>query len=407
MNQTAKPFVFLDAYKPLFKDYIYYLISGGRGGGKTTNVIGYILMKLLTSSYCRCAISRYTQTALTKSLYQELLDAIKSMGMESYFIIKGNTVMCKFNDNKIVSHSMKLADGSMDSQGKGLAGITHLIIDEATEIKYEREFVKLADTIRGNGDELKIFIMFNPTVKSHWLHKRFYIDGKPNPKWKDYGYSFIHTTFRDNTFLNPIKAKEYADKEFLSPYEYRYDIQGDWNDQVEGRIFDNWEVSDEPQPEEYGITYGLDFGYSNDPASLVRVIKHNKTLWVKELIYLKGLTNEDLSNKMIELGISKKDLIIADSAEPKSIEQLKRLGWNIKGASKGPDSIRIGINKIQEHNVIVDRDSVNLINEYQNYAWYKDTGKPIDNFNHAMDAFRYALSNDKPTIKKFAISGIR
>lgn len=350
----------------------------------------YLVMKMLCPSYFRGVIARYSAASVKNTIHAQLLDEIRKAGFENFVEIVGDEVRCKYNNNKIITHSLKLAEGTMSAKGKGLSDITHLLIDEAQELPSEEEYEKLVDTIRTPGVERKIFIMFNPGAKSHWLHTRFFIDGEPNPVWFK-NHHFLHTTYRDNPMFDPEKAKEWDDAELTRPHYFRYHIQGHWKDYVEGRIFDNWTFTDEPQPEEYRFIYGLDFGYSGDPASLVRVIKHNKSLWVKEIMYSKGLTNEDISETLTNLGISKKDLIIADSAEPKSIEQLKRLGWNIRGAKKGPDSIRIGINKIREHQVTVDASSSNLIEEYQNYAWYKDTGRPIDDYNHAIDAFRYAI----------------
>jgi phage terminase large subunit len=405
MTKTNQ-FKFLDAYAPIFDPkYTYYIISGGRGSGKSYNIGAYFIMKLISPEYFRGVIARYTQASLTKSIYQDILDMAEMLGVTSWLNISGDTIACKYNRNKIVTHSMKIGDGAMTAKGKGLSGITHLLIDEATEIKSEHEYIKLTDSIRTKGVERKIFILFNPEAKSHWLHQRFFIDGKPNPKWFT-DHCFIHTTFRENPELDPIKAKEYSNYEFLEPDRYKYEIQGNWHDFVRGRVFDNWKFEYDPHPEADTI-YGLDFGFSQDPCALIKVSKRNNKIWAKELLYETGMTNGDIAETFSSFGIKKTDLIIADSAEPKSIEEIKRLGWNIKGASKGNDSIRSGINKIRECEVYVDPSSNNLINEYQNYAWKKDTNRPIDSYNHLIDAFRYSLSLEKQTVKRFAISGIR
>lgn len=407
MNKEIVGFDFLDAYAPMWdRKYTYYIISGGRGSGKTTNVVGYILLQLLTAKYCRCAISRYTQKALQKSIYQDMLDIINNMGMSSQFNISGNEIVCKHNNNKVITHSLKLADGSMDSNGKGLAGITHLIIDEATEVKFESEYIKLTDTIRGVGDELKIFVMFNPGAKSHWIHQRFFIDGEPNPKWFS-NHCFIHTTFRENKFLNPTKAKEYADYEIIEPHRYRYEIEGHWKDYVEGRIYDNWHFDYEP-PDDSEVFYGLDFGYSNDPAALIRVHRRGRHLWLKELIYETGKTNLDLVEIMESLGVPKDANIIADSAEGKSIEEIRRKGYrNIKPCKKGNGSIAAGITRVAAYEIHVDPSSSNLIAEYQNYAWRNGTDNPMDSWNHLLDALRYSISLDKNTVTRYSISGIK
>lgn len=362
-------------------------------------------MKLIQPEYFRGVIARYTQASLKKSIYQDILDMAEMLGITSWLDISGDTISCKYNKNKIVTHSMKIGDGAMQARGKGLSGITHLLIDEATEIKSEYEYIKLTDSIRTKGYERKIFILFNPEAKSHWLHQRFFIDGKPNPKWFN-DHCFIHTTFRDNPELDPVKAREYANYELLEPIRYKYEIEGNWHDYVQGRVFDNWVFEYDPHPEAETI-YGLDFGFSNDPCALIKVSKRNNKIWAKELLYETGMTNGDIVETFASFGITKQDLIVADSAEPKSIEEIKRMGYNIKPAAKGPDSIRAGINKIRACEVFVDPASKNLIAEYQNYAWKKDTNRPIDEWNHLIDAFRYSLSLEKQTVKRFAISGIR
>lgn len=301
---------------------------------------------------------------------------------------------------------MRLADGSMTAKGKGISNVSHLLIDEATELPSEEEFIKLNDSLRMKGVERKVFIIFNPIEKSHWIHGRWFIDGRPNPIWQD-DHCFIHTTWRDNEEnLDPKKIKEWERTKTLNPGYYAHHILGEWKDFVEGQIFSDWQWVYDPHPEADTV-YGLDFGFSNDPCALVRVDKKNNSIWVKELLYDTGMTNQDICEALERFGISKRDTIIADSAEPKSIEEIRRMGWNIKPAAKGPDSIRSGINKIKDHEVYVDPNSKHIIYEYQNYAWNKGTNKPIDNYNHLIDAFRYALSLEKVTVKRFAISGIR
>ena len=192
----ANTFQFVNAYAPIFDQrYTYYVISGGRGGGKSWNIAAYIIMKLLSPEYFRGAITRYTQGSLKKSIYQDILDIAAMLNVLDLLDISGDTITHKINGNKIITHSMKLAEGTMTGKGKGLSGITHLLIDEAQEIKSEEEYIKLVDSIRTPGVERKIFILFNPESKQHWSHQRFFIDGMPNPKWFS-NHCFIHTTYK-------------------------------------------------------------------------------------------------------------------------------------------------------------------------------------------------------------------
>ncbi len=388
-----KDFNILPAYAPIFwSDKTYYLISGGRGGGKSTNVAAYFLIKLMGPDYFRGVISRYTQRSIKNSIYRDILDLIEGWNLTSFLKIDGDEIRNLANGNIIITHSMRLSDGAMNSKGKGLSNVTHLLIDEAVELPSEEEFIKLNDSFRTKGVERKIFILFNPTSTRHWIHKRWYIDGKPNPKWSE-DHEFIHTTYQDNLdHLDPKKIKEWESMKTIDPEYYSHHIMGEWNDGVMGRIFKNWILEWKPDPEAQ-VIYGIDFGFSNDPTTMIEVRKHGRHLWLKQLVYETGLTNKDLHNLMMSLNIPLMARIIADSAEPKSIEELRRLGWrNITGAAKGPDSIRKGIDTIKSYEVCVHPESINLIDEYHLYSWSKDGQRPEDQNNHCMDAIRYALS---------------
>ncbi|MFZ4800043.1 MAG: terminase large subunit, partial [Bacteroidia bacterium] len=161
----------------------------------------------------------------------------------------------------------------------------------------------------------------------------------------------------------------------------------------EGLIYNKWDVV-ESFPNEEVIYYGLDFGYSNDESGLVKVCFQGDDLFVEEVLYKKGLTNQDIADKLREKGINENQLIIADSAEPKSIQELYREGFTIRGAIKGADSIRNGIDIVKRYNIHVVRGSSNLIRELKSYCWAMDRdGKslnvPIDKLNHLLDPLRY------------------
>ena len=390
-----KEFKILEPYAPLFwSNKTYYLISGGRASGKSTQSAAYFLMKLMGDDFFRGVVSRYTQRSIKSSIYRDILDLAEQWGLKPFIKLDGDEIHNLKNGNMIITHAMRLADGSMSAKGKGLSKVTHLLIDEATELPSEEEFIKLNDSFRTPGVDRKILILFNPTSTRHWLHRRWYIDGKPNPKWfRD--HEFIHTTYHINQHnLDPKKILEWEGMKLQDPEYYSHHILGEWNDGVQGRIFRDWQFNYQPDPEAK-VIYGVDFGFSSDPTTIIEVRKHGRHLWLKELLYETGLTNEDLSTIMQGLGISKTARIIADSAEPKSIETLRRLGWrNCQGAAKGPDSVRKGIDTVKSHQVWVDPESSNLIDEYNLYSWDKTGQRPEDQHNHCMDAIRYALSQE-------------
>ena len=403
-------FKFLDSYAPIFyEDKTYWVISGGRASGKSTNIAAYFLMKLMSPEYFRGVIARYTSKALTNSIYRDITDLISQWGLDSYIDIKGDEILNKRNGNMILTHAMKLAEGTMTAKGKGLARVTHLLIDEATELPSEEEYLKLIDSFRQKDAERKIFLLFNPTSKSHWIFKRFYLpDGRPNPKWlKNHG--FIHTTYHSNVDnLDPSKVTEWEDLKDQDPEYYAHHIMGEWRDIGDGQIYKNWKFEFSPD-DQAEVLYGMDFGFSNDPTTLIRVYKRGKRLWIEELLYQTGLTNEDIYQSLVKLNIPVLAPIYADAADPKAIETLRRLGYrNIRAAAKGPDSVRSGIDKVRSYEVFCSPTSENLIEEYYQYAYRTGTGQPIDAYNHLMDALRYALSYDQPSMgSRYAVVGRR
>ena len=386
-------FKFLDAYAPIFyEDKTYWIISGGRASGKSTNIAAYFLLNLISDPYFRGVVARYTGRALTNSIYRDILDLIQAWNISSLLQIKGDEIRNKINGNLILTHSMKLSEGTMTAKGKGLARVTHLLIDEATELPSEEEYLKLIDSFRHKGTKRKIFLLFNPTAKNHWIFQRFYLpDELPNPKWEK-THKFLHTTYHDNyENLDPSKIQEWELSKEIDPDYYNHHILGHWRDIGEGSVFKNWSFSNFNPDPEADVIYGLDFGWT-DPTALVKVHKKGKTLWVQEVIYEQHLTSEDLSVKMENLKIPKNSTIYGDSASPMAIEELQRLGWrNLRKADKGPDSIKTGISKIHSYQVFADPNSKNLVEEYYNYSYRQGTDKPQDSFNHIMDGLRYAV----------------
>lgn len=387
-------FKFLNAYAPIFYDEkTYWIISGGRASGKSTNIAAYFLMKLMSPDYFRGVIARYTQRALTNSIYRDITDLIEAWGLVSFLTVNGDEIINKQNKNMIITHSMKLQEGSMTAKGKGLSKVTHLLLDEAIEVTSEEEYLKLVDSFRTKGTERKIFLLFNPTSKNHWIFQRFYLpDGRPNPKWLS-NHGYIHTTYKDNEEnLDEDKIKEWEHSAYTDPEYYSHHILGNWRDIGEGQIFKTWSFEALKPDHDAEVVYGLDWGFATDPTAIVKVHKRGKKLWLKEMLYQTGLTNDDVFSCMQKLGIASNAVIYADSADPKSIETLRRMGYrNIYPAVKGPDSVRAGIDKILSCEVLCDAQSENLINEYYNYSYRQGTDKPIDRYNHLMDALRYAV----------------
>ncbi|SDS16846.1 phage terminase large subunit [Mucilaginibacter mallensis] len=257
----------------------------------------------------------------------------------------------------------------------------YLFINEANGITYDI-YTELALRTRE-----RVFIDYNPNY-NFWVHD--HVIGKPDVQLiiSDHRHNpFIKQTMRDK--VESLKA---VDIELWKVYARG--LTG----KVSGLVFDNWHICNDIPPDAKRIAAGLDFGFTNDETGCLQVYAQNGELWVDEMFYETGLTNTDIAARLTSAGISKSTEIIADSAEPKSIEELKRLGWNIKGAKKGPDSIKNSIDILRRHKINITRRSVNLRHEIARYKWRIDrSGKtinePVDAYNHLIDPLRYIALN--------------
>ncbi len=233
----------------------------------------------------------------------------------------------------------------------------------------------------------KIFIDYNPNTE-FWVHKQ--LIGQP-------GVELIISDHRHNPFLPQYTRDKIESLKQTDEQLWRVYARG-LTGRINGLIFNNWHVCNEIPKDARPIAIGLDFGFTNDETGCLEVYTQNGELWLNELIYETGLTNADISFKLAEYNISKNTEIIADSAEPKSIEELKRLGWRITGAKKGADSVKHSIDILKRYKINVTRRSINLRKELERYKWREDkTGRainePVDACNHLVDPLRYVALN--------------
>ena len=263
----------------------------------------------------------------------------------------------------------------------------------------EDDFNILDESIRGQVDEglfKQITLTFNPWNEHHWMKKRFF-DAEYDPD-----ILALTTNYLINEFLDAADRKVFETMKVQNPRRYRVAGLGDWGI-VDGLIFENWQekafdIDAIRQMQSIKSSFGLDFGYTNDPSALWCgfVDLSNKIIYVFDEMYEKGMSNERIHTKVTKMGYAK-ERITADSAEPKSIDRLRELGLSrIRKARKGKDSINAGIDYIQDFEIIIHPRCVNFLTEISNYTWDVDKfgkklNKPIDDFNHLMDAMRYAL----------------
>ena len=276
---------------------------------------------------------------------------------------------------------------------KSINEITDIVVEEATELT-ENEFTQLNLRLRPTASNPQIYLFFNPVSKKNWVYSYFFESGAPA------NARIVQTTYRDNRFLSDDYCQELERLQERNPAYYRIYALGEFAT-LDKLVFPVWEhriVSDE---EVNGLNrwIGLDFGYVNDPSAIVwgNIDQENKVIYIRGEYVKKGMLNDEIAKAMIDLGLQK-DKSYADSAEPKSIAEIKRFGINIEQTEKGKDSIIHGIQWIQQYRIVVDERCFKVKEELENYTWKKDKktneyiNEPVDTFNHTIDAIRYGLN---------------
>lgn len=380
-------------YKPFGSDSRYFIVTGGRGSGKSFS-INLLLLLLTYESGHTILFTRYTLTSAHVSIIPEFIDKIDILDKHSDFHITKDEIINLRTGSKIIFKGIKTSSGTQTANLKSLAGVTTWILDEAEELTDEDTFDKIDYSIRSKEKQNRVILILNPATKEHFIYQKFFeakgVEAGSNIIKGDTTY--IHTTYLDNidnlseSFLNQIQTiKE------RRPDKYKHTILGGWLEKAEGVIFTNWRIG--PFNKDNGSVFGQDYGFSNDPSTLIEtsIDKTRKTIYVRLHIYQAGLTTTELAR--LNRQFAGNDLIVADNAEPRLIAELKSQGLNIVPTIKGADSVKYGIALLQDYDLIIEENSVDLIKELNNYCWLeKKSETPIDKFNHALDALRYAVS---------------
>jgi phage terminase large subunit len=380
-------------YLALGSDSRYFVITGGRGSGKSYSVNLFLL--LLTYEVGHTILfTRYTLTSAGVSIIPEFLDKIETFDLSNDFSITKDEIVNLKTGSKILFKGIKTSSGTQTANLKSLSGVTTWVLDEAEELTDEDTFDKIDYSIRAKGIDNRVILILNPTTKEHFIYQRFF-ENKGMQEGSNItkgDTTYIHTTYLDNyenlseSFINQIEEMKVR-----RPQKFKHQILGGWLDKAEGVIFSNWTIG---KYEHIGTTiYGQDFGFSNDPTTLVEcnIDTSNKRIYINECFSLQGLTTSQINN--LNKQHAKNGLIVADSAEPRLISELSSAGLNIVPTIKGQGSVTFGISLLLDYDLIVTAESVNLIKELNNYCWLeKKSNTPIDNHNHLIDALRYAVS---------------
>jgi len=401
MKQTVN-----ESYKSLFQTKARYVILlGGRGAGRSTVASQYGNARLVAPEYFRCAIMRYVLGDIRNSIYREITDRAEENGVLDKLSINDSMMTIEYGANSINAVGFKKSSGDQKAKLKSLANYNCVIIEEADEVS-EEDFMQLDDSLRTMKGNITIILLLNPPPKSHWIIKRwfnllpsgvkdFYI---PELRRDVKDTLFIRTSYKDNIKnLDRQSIENYKSYQISKPNHYYNMIEGLVPETVRGKIYTNWREIESIPFEARLIRRGLDFGYTNDPTALVDIYEYNGGYILDEQIYRKGMSNKQIADFINNLHYPE-IIVIADSAEPKSIDEIKLYNVNILPAVKGKGSIKTGIGFIQGQKISYTSRSKNIKLEYENYAWFVDKdgntlNEPLDMWNHQMDAIRYALTS--------------
>ena len=378
-------------YQTINSDKRIIVHQGGSRSGKTYAICQYLIYLLTTrKKKLIITIARKTLPALKGSVFRDFMEIAEKVGISYFAEINKADLTFKYKNHLVEFISL---DNEMKVRGRKR---THCFLNEANEF-YLEDFNQLS--LRTTE---KMILDFNPSDVLHWIYSDICT--------RDDCDTFI-TTFEDNAFLDPEIKKEILRMKEKDADRWRVYGLGERATFKEGQIFDNWQWIDYKEfldKEHCEVAYGLDFGFSNDPTTIVEVRRKNDRLFVHELLFRKGLTNQDIFDEIKKLGLEE-EIIICDSAEPKSIEELRRLGAYCKPSQKGKGSVLNGIQVIKEYDVFASKQSKNLLQEYQYYIWNTNRdGKSINKIkqngqDHLMDALRYAVTTGLSRARDFVI----
>ena len=382
-----------EKFKPLFlDDSRYFVLTGGRGSMKSFSVTTFLLL-LTYENEQTILFTRYTLTSADISIIPEFIEKIELANLENDFAITKNEIINLKTGSKILFKGIKTSSGTQTASLKSISGVTTWVLDEAEELTDEETFDKIDFSIRHKSKQNRVILILNPTTKEHFIYKKFFeergVNAGSNLQKEDTTY--IHTTYLDGKeFLNESFLRQAEETRVKNPRKYEHVLLGGWLEKAEGVIFTNWKIGDFVENDYVG--FGQDFGFSIDPTTLVKVSidKKNKRIYAKEFLYKAGLTTSQIAEENKRYCQNK--LIIADSAEPRLIAELKMSGCNTKPIEK--PKITDSIALLQDYELIIDADSTNLIKELNNYSWHdKKSEVPIDAYNHLIDALRYVVWN--------------
>ena len=367
----------------------------------------------MSKTYSRYLLIRKVYADIKDTQYQTIKDIVNDYGIMEYFHFTENPlkIIFKPNGNSILARGL-----DKEYKTKSIKDPTGTWYEEMNEIRFN-DFLKTTTSLRGG--IIQEIATFNPELETDWINSYFF-PAKQSYEKQDGNFNYVksirkdttilHTTYKDNNYCTPQSVELLESFKGVDENTYRIYTLGLWGGELRGLIYPEWEIIDKIPHEAELLGYGLDFGFTNHETGIAGVYVNGKDLIIDELLYKKGLTNYQIASAIKEMNIGNNE-VIADSAEPKSIEEIYRMGINIHSAVKGADSVRVGINKIKEFNIKVTSHSRNAIKELKHYKWKMDKNgeclnEPVKMFDHLLDAVRYVVMT-KLVVKRKRIYGIR
>lgn len=383
----------------------YICIKGSRASKKSKTTALYIIWKMIMEPEGNVLCLRNTGATLRNSCFSDLKWAVEKWGFQHLFTFRENPLQINCVPHKTcilfkgLDDPLKITSLSYDH-----GTLTTIWFEEAYEISDEEDFRKIDESMRGlvpPGHEKRVILTLNPWSDKHWIKRVFFDKDDPD-------ILAFTTNYLVNEFLAPEDFKLFERMKRENPRRYRVAGLGEWGIS-EGVVYENWEelwfdpneIWNRGKSKSIKPVYGLDFGYTNPTAFIAAFVDLDKrNIWIYDEFYQSHMTNREIYDKLVYKGYSK-EKIIADSAEPKSVEDLKERGCTrITKARKGNDSKRWGINLVQDFHIYVHPNCKNTIVELCNYRWKKDktgayTDEPEKEYDHLMDALRYAVMSVK------------
>ena len=371
-------------------------IKGSRRSKKSKTMALRTIYRIMKYPESNMLVVRKTYRTLKDSCFTELKWAIKRLQVEHLWQIKESPLEMTYTPTGQKIYFRGLDDPlKITSIAVEVGVLCWMWIEEAYEITKEEDFDTLAESMLGDCPPhlwKQITLTFNPWSDRTWIKARFFDAEDPD-------VLALTTNYMCNEWLSPEDRKVFEKMRINNPRRYRVAGLGDWG-VVDGLVYERWKeemFSMSDLPKDAQSAFGLDFGYTNDPTAMFCgfVSLEQKRLYVWDEMYQKGMSNKAIRDQIVRMGYSK-ERITADSAEPKSIDELKGLGLRVTGAKKGKDSVNNGIQWIQDLEIIIHPRCVNFITEISSYKWKTDKfnrklNEPEDDNNHLMDAMRYAL----------------